>query len=190
MISRGRKQVTGERGKQKQIHFSIQNLVCSNCSTNIAYHHYYWNNVCILLTTSYMFYPVSGTIFVVVVQLPVQFSLVTQSCPTLCDPMDCSMPGFPVPHSLQEFAQVHVHWMGDASSYLIICHRLLLLPSVFPNTRVFSNESAPHIRWLKYWSFSFSICPSNEYSELISLGLTGLILLSKGFSWVFSSMTV
>ena len=112
MISRGRKQVTGKRGKQKQIRFSIQNLVCSNCSTNVIYHHHHWNNVCLLLTTSYVFYPVSGTIFVVVVELPVQLSLATQSCPALCNPMDCSMPGFPVLHNLQEFAQVRVHWYG------------------------------------------------------------------------------
>ena len=72
------------------------------------------------------------------------------------------------------------------SNHLILCGPLLLLPSVFPSIRVFSNESALHIRWPKFWSFSFSISPSNEY-----LGLTGLIfLLSKGFSRVFYSTTV
>ena len=65
--------------------------------------------------------------------------------------------------SLPKFVSID---MGDASNYLILCHRLLCLPSVFPNTRVFSNESAPHIRWLKYWSFSIN--PSNEHSGLIS----------------------
>ena len=77
------------------------------------------------------------------------------------------------------------------SKYLILCCPLLLLPSNFPSFRVFSNESVLHIRWPKYWSFSFSIYPSNEYSELISFRLTGLIsLLSKRLLRVFSSTTV
>ena len=75
------------------------------------------------------------------------------------------------------------------SNYLILCHLLLLLPSIFPSIRVFSNEPVLCIRWPKYWSFSIS--PSNEYSGLISLGLTGLISLqSKGLSKVFSNTTV
>ena len=77
------------------------------------------------------------------------------------------------------------------SNHLILCCPLLLLPSVFPSIRVSSSESALHIRWSKYWSFSLSVSPSKEYSELISLGLTGLIsLLSKGFSRVFFSTTI
>ena len=77
------------------------------------------------------------------------------------------------------------------SNYLTLCHPFLLLPSIFPSIRIFSNELAVCIRWSKYWSFSFSISPSDEYSELISLGLTGLISLqSKGFSRVLSSTTV
>ena len=77
------------------------------------------------------------------------------------------------------------------SNRLILCHPLLLLPSIFPSIRVFSSDSTLHIRWPKYWSFSFSISPPNEYSGLISLGLTGLIcFLSKGLSRVFSSTTV
>ena len=76
------------------------------------------------------------------------------------------------------------------SNHLILCHPLLLL-SIFPSIRVFSSESVLHIRWPEYWNFSFSISPSNEYSGLISLGLTGLIsLLSKGLSGVFSNTTV
>ena len=76
------------------------------------------------------------------------------------------------------------------SNHLILCHLLLLLPSVFPSVRVFCNESVLHIRWPEYWSFSFSISPSNEYSGLISLELTGLIsLLSEGLSRVFPSTT-
>ena len=79
------------------------------------------------------------------------------------NPMNCSTSGFPVLYYLHEIAQIHVHWGGDAF-YLILCCPLLLSPSIFPFTRVFSNESALHIRWPKYWSFSFSISPSNEYS--------------------------
>ena len=77
------------------------------------------------------------------------------------------------------------------SNHLILCCPLLLLPSVFSSIKVFSNESALHIRWPKYWSFSFSISPSNEYSGLISFGLTGLTSLqSKELSRVFSSITI
>ena len=76
-------------------------------------------------------------------------------------------------------------------NHLILYHPLLLLPSIFPSIRVFSNESGLHIRWLKYWSFSFSISPSNEYSGLISFRMVGLISLqSRGLSRVFSNTTV
>ena len=97
-------------------------------------------------------------------------SSVTQVCLTLCDPMDCSMPrfGFPVHHQLLELAQTHVHQVGMPSNHLILCRPLLLLPSIFPSTRVFFNESVLRIRWPKYWSFSISISPSSEYSGLIS----------------------
>ena len=93
---------------------------------------------------------------------------VAQSCLTLWDPMDCSTPGFPVLHYLQEFAQTHVHWVSDAIQHLILCCPVLLLPTIFPSIRVFSKESVLHIRWLKYWSFSFSTSPPNDYSGLIS----------------------
>ena len=97
-----------------------------------------------------------------------QIRSVTQSCPTLCDPMDCSTPGFPVHHQLPELAETHVHQVGDA----IQPSHPLPSPSPpalnLPSIRVFSNESALHIRWPKYRSFSFSISPSNEYSGLIS----------------------
>ena len=83
------------------------------------------------------------------------------------------------------------HSNSRPSSHLILCRPLLLLPLVFPSIRVFSSESVLHIRWPKYWSFSFGISPSNEYSGWFPLGLTGLIsLLSKGFSRVFSNTTV
>ena len=85
--------------------------------------------------------------------------------------MDCSMPGFPVHHQLPEFTQTHVHQVSDA---IQLSHPLLLQPSIFPSIRVFSNELVFHIRWPKYWSFSFSISPSNEYSGLISFRMDWL----------------
>ena len=96
----------------------------------------------------------------------------------LCDPMDCSMPGFPIHHQLPELTQTHVHQVGDAINRLIFCHPLLLLPSILPRSRVFSNESVLHIRWPKYWSFSFSISPFNEYSGLISIRMDWFDLLA------------
>ena len=105
-------------------------------------------------------------------------SSVTQSCPTLCDPMDCSMPGLPVHHQLLELPQTHVHTDSDASNHLILCHPLLLLPSVLPSIRVFSNESGLRIRWPKNGSFSFSISPSDEYSGLILFRIDWFDLLA------------
>ena len=78
------------------------------------------------------------------------------------------MPGFPVHHQHLELAQTHVHESVMPSNYLILCHHLLFPSSIFPHIRVFSNESVLRIRWPKYWSFSFSIGSSNEYSGLIS----------------------
>ena len=89
-----------------------------------------------------------------------QFSSIAQLCPTLCDPMDCSMPGLPVPHQHPECTQTHVHWVGDA---IQPSHPLSSpSPSIFPSIRVFSDELVLHIRYSNYWSFSFSISPSNE----------------------------
>ena len=100
----------------------------------------------------------------------VQFS--THSCLTLRNPMNRSMPGFPVHHHLPELAQTHVHQAGDAIQPF---HPLLSLsPSIFPSIRVFSNESVLCIREPKYWSFSFSISPFSEYSGLISLRIDWL----------------
>ena len=98
----------------------------------------------------------------------VQFSSAAQSSLTLCNPMDCSTPDFPVHHQLPELVQTHVHRVGDAIQPSHPLSSPLLLPSIFPSIRVFSNESALCIRGPKYWSFSFSISPSNEYSRLIS----------------------
>ena len=108
----------------------------------------------------------------------IQFNSVVQSCPTLCNPMDCSTPGLPVYHQLPELAQTHVHQVGDVINHLILCYPLLLLPSIFPSMRVFSSDSILCIRWPKYWSFSFSISPSNEYSELIFFRIDWFDLLA------------
>ena len=97
----------------------------------------------------------------------VQFSSVAQSCPTLCDPMNCSSPGLPVHHQLPELTQTHVHRVCDAIQHLILCRPLLLLPPIHPSIRVFSSESTLHMRWPKYWSFSFSVIPSKEIPGLI-----------------------
>ena len=117
----------------------------------------------------------------------VQFSSVTQSCLTLCNPMNCSTPGLPVHHQLPEFTQTHVHQVGDA-----------IQPSYPPSSptppapnpsqhQSLSNESALGMRWPKYWSFSFSIRPSNEHPGLISFRMDWQ---SKGLSRVFSKTTV
>ena len=105
----------------------------------------------------------------------VQFSSVAQLCLTLCDPMNHSMPGLPVHHQLLESTQTHVHQFGDA---IQPSHPLSSLPSTVPNIRVFSNESALHIRWPKFWSFSLSISPSNEHPGLISFRMDWLDLLA------------
>ena len=102
-----------------------------------------------------------------------QFSSVAQSCPTLCDPMDCSTLGFPAPHQLLEPTEIYVHCGSD-----VIQPSHPLSPSIFPSIRVFFNESVLHIRWPKYWSFSFSISPSNKHSGLISFRMYWLDLLA------------
>ena len=107
---------------------------------------------------------------------------VAKLCPTLCDPMDCSTPGFPVFHSLSEFIQIHVHWVSDAiqPSHLLSPTPLSSCPQPFPVSGSFSNELALRIRWPKYWNFSFSISPSNEYSGLISFRIDWFDLTVQG----------
>ena len=104
----------------------------------------------------------------------IQFSSVAQSCPTLCNHLTRSTPGLPVHHQLPEFTQTHDHRVGDA----IQPSHLLSSPSVPPSIRVFSNESTLCMRWPKYWSFSFSISPSNEHPGLISFRMDWLDLLA------------
>ena len=108
----------------------------------------------------------------------VQFSSAAQSCPTLCELMNCSTPGLPVHHQLPEFTQTHVHRVGDASQP---SHPLLSPSPLAPNPpsiRVFSNESTLRMRWPKYWSFSFSIIPSKEHRGLIPFRMDWLDLLA------------
>ena len=105
------------------------------------------------------------------------FCLVLQSCPTLCDPVGCSMPGFlsfTISWSLLKLMSIE----SMMPSNHLICHPLFLLPSILPSIRVFSNELALPIRCPKYWSFSFSISPFSEYSGLISFRIDWLDLLA------------
>ena len=109
---------------------------------------------------------------------PVEFSSVSQSCSTLCGPMDCSMPG---PRSItSSWSLLNLMPIKSVmpSSYCILCDPLLLLPSIFPNIKVFSSESVLHIRWPKYWSFSFNISPSDEDSGVISFRIEQFDLLA------------
>ena len=122
---------------------------------NISYNNYHFNIVC-----------------------PLLFSSVAQLCLTLCDPMDCRTPGFPVLHELLEHAQIHIHWVGDAIQPSHPLSSLLLPPSIFSSIRAFSNESVLQTRWPKYWSFTFRISPSNKHSWLISFRLDWLDLLA------------
>ena len=108
----------------------------------------------------------------------VQFSSVAQSCPTLCDPMNHSKPGFPVHHQLPEFTEIHVHRVSDAIQPSRPLSSLLLLSSIPPSIRDFSNESTLRVRWPKYWSFSVSIIPSKVIPELIAFRMDWLDLLA------------
>ena len=107
-----------------------------------------------------------------------QFSSVAQSCLTLWDPMDCSIPGLTVHHNSRSLLKLMSIESVMPSKHLILCLPLLLQPSSFPSIRVFSNELALCIRWPKYWNFSFSISPSKEYSGLISFRMDWLDLFA------------
>ena len=129
-------------------------------------------NSCYLVTPMYIEF--HHTIYIYISSV----SPVTQLCPTLCNPMNRSTPGLPVHHQLPESTQTHARRVRDASSHLILCRPLLLLPPIPPSIRVFSNESTLCMRWPKYWSFSFNISPSNEHPGLISLRMDWLDLLA------------
>ena len=103
--------------------------------------------------------------------IPCCYCSVVKSCLTLCDPLNCSRPGFPLLHCVLEFAQTHVHWVSSGVC-LILCCPLLLLTSVFPRIRVFSNESVLWIRWPKDWSFSISqgwLCFRINWFDLLAV---------------------
>ena len=106
------------------------------------------------------------------------FSSAAQSCLTLCNPMDCSTPGFPVITNSRSLLKLMSITLVMPSNHLILYRPLLFPPSIFPSIRVFSNELVFCIRWPKYWSFSFSISPSTEYSGLISFKTDLLDLLA------------
>ena len=107
-----------------------------------------------------------------------QFSSVAQSCPTLCDPMNCRRQASLSITNSQSLPKLMSIELVMPSSHLILCRPLLLLPPIPPSIRVFSNESTLHIRWPKYWGFSFSISPSNEHPGLISFRMDWLDLLA------------
>ena len=111
----------------------------------------------------------------------VQFSHSVVS--SLHDPMNYSTPGLPVHHQLPKSTQTHVHWVSVPSNHLILFRPFLLLPSIFPSIRAFSNESALHIRWPKYWRLSFNISPSSEHQGLISFRMDWLKLLAVQGTW-------
>ena len=104
----------------------------------------------------------------------VQISSVAESYMTLCESMNCSMPGLSVHHQLPSPPKLMSIELVMPSNHLILCHPLFLLPSIFSSIRVFPNESALSIRWLKYWSFSFTISPSNEHPGLITFRMDWL----------------
>ena len=108
----------------------------------------------------------------------VQFNSVIQSCPTLCNARDCSMPVSLFITNSQSLLKLISIESVMPSDHCILCHPFLLPPSIFSSIRVFSNESVLPIRWPKYWSFSFSISPSNEYSGLFSFRIDWLDLLA------------
>ena len=114
----------------------------------------------------------------IVIFFSVQFSSVIQSFQSLCDPMDCSyQSSLSITNSWSLLKLISIE-SATPSNHLILCCPLLLLPSIFPSIRVFSNESVLHIKWPKYWSFHFSISPSSEYSGLISHKMNWLDFLA------------
>ena len=145
----------------------------------ISPHAHQHNVVSHLLCLKYTLVMSSAMFFNQVVRsASVQFSSVAQSCLTLCNPMDCSTPGFPVHHQLQSLLKLMSIESVMPSNHLILCHPLLLPPSIFPTIRVFSSKSVLHIRWPKYWSFSFNISPSNEHPGLVSFRMDWFDLLA------------
>ena len=146
-------------------------------------------NICFLWTKQLCCY-YQNMFICLMLYLPI-CCLVSQSCPPLCDPMDCSTPGFHVLHYLLELAQTHIHWVSDAIQPAHPLLSLLLLLSIFPRIRVFSSESALHIQWPKYWTSASASVRSMNIQGWFSLGLTCLVFFAvQELSRVFSSTTV
>ena len=146
-------------------------------------------NICFLWTKQLCCY-YQNMFICLMLYLPI-CCLVTQACPPLCDPMDCSTPGFHVLHYLLELAQTHVHWVSNAIQPAHPLLSLLLLLSIFPRIRVFSSESALHIRWPKYWTSASASVHSMNIQGWFPLGLTCLVSLqSNGLSKVFPSSMI
>ena len=121
----------------------------------------------------------------------VQFNSVTQSCSTLCDPMDCSTPGFPVHHQLRELAQTDVHQVSDAIQSSHPLSSPFLLASIFPSIRVFSNESVLCIKWPSIGASASTLVLPMNFQDWFPLGWTGWISLQSKRLWrVFSNTTV
>ena len=114
-----------------------------------------------------------------VASVSAQFSSVFQSCPTLCNPMDCSSPGLPIHHQLPEFTETHVHWVGDTIQPSHPLSSPSPLAFNISQHQGLSSESALRIRWPKYWSFSFSISPAMNSQDRFPLGWTGCISLQS-----------
>ena len=137
-----------------------------------------------------MLTPWLGILYLCPVNSSHSFSSVAQSCPSLCDPMDCNTPGFHVITNSQGLPKRMSIDSVMPSKHLILCPPLLLPPSIFPSIRVFSSESALHIRWPKYWSLSFNISPYNEHSGLFRLVITFLPRSKLLISWLQSPSAV
>ena len=156
--------------------------------TSICEHFFYQYKLPVI---TWIIYSIIMYSMMIVVNKIIQFSSVTQPCPTLCDPWTAAcQASLSITNCLSLIKLMSIESVMS-SNHLIFYHPLLLPPSIFPSIRVFSQESVLRIRWWKYWSFSYNINLSNEHPGLISLGWTGWISLqSKGLSRVFSNTTV
>ena len=147
---------------------SVSTLLCTCVSNDVIYLKYDQTFFFFNKTTFSQSLTFFGWVYTVHDSFSLQFSSVAQSCPTLCNPMNCSTPGLPVHHQLPEFTQTHVHRVSDA---IQPSHPLSSPSPPAPNSsqhQVFSNESTLRMRWPKYRSFSFSTSPSNEHPGPIS----------------------
>ena len=163
---------------QPEIVMSLPIFILMHLLFSYLYSHYKWRTLS-FGCTAYKYFP------------SLSVSSVTQSCPTLCDPMNRSTPGLPVHHNSRSSLKLMSIESVMPSNHLILCRPLFLLPPVPPSIRVFSNESTLHMRWPKSWSFSFRVIPSKEHPVLISFRMDWLALIAvQGTLRVFSNTTV